>query len=57
MHTRARTGTNIGCLDHAHVVSAIPSAADALLRKAQDKSGDVCFLRRRAPTHDDCGEP
>jgi pyruvate/2-oxoglutarate/acetoin dehydrogenase E1 component len=45
--------TDIGCLDHAHVVPAVPNAADALLREAPDKSGDVCFLRRRALARDD----
>jgi hypothetical protein len=34
-------------LRHRKVVPAVPNAADALIRKAPDKSGDVCFLRRR----------
>jgi hypothetical protein len=45
--------TDIGSLDHAHVVPAISDAADALLGEATDQPGNVCFLRWRAPARDD----
>jgi hypothetical protein len=51
-----RVRTDIGCLDRAHVVPTVPNAADALLREAPDKSGDGCFLRRRASACDDSRE-
>jgi hypothetical protein len=50
------TRTDIGSLDHAHVIPTISNAADTLLSVAPDKPGDVCFLRRGAPAGDDGGE-
>ncbi len=48
--------TNIGSLDHAHVVPTISNTADALLGEVPNKPRDVCLLSRRAPASDDSGE-
>ena len=48
--------TDIGGLDHAHVVPAIANTAYALFCEIPDKTRDVCLLRRRAPARDDSGE-
>jgi hypothetical protein len=48
--------TDIGSLDHAHVVPAIADTANALFGVIPDKTRDVCLLRRRAPARDDSGE-
>ena len=48
--------TNIGSLDHAHVVPAIPDTTNALFGEIPDKTRDVCLLRRRAPTSEDSGK-
>jgi hypothetical protein len=38
--------TDIGSLDHAHVVPAIADTANALFGEIPDKTRDVCLLRR-----------
>jgi hypothetical protein len=48
--------TDIGSLDHAHVVPAIADTANSLFGEISDKTRDVCLLRRRAPARDDSGE-
>ena len=45
--------TDIGSLDHAHVVPAITDTTNALFGEISDKTRDVCLLRRRTPTSDD----
>lgn len=53
MGCTGHTRTDIGSLDHAHVVPAVSDAADALLGEVTDQPGDVCFLRWRTPACND----
>lgn len=46
--------TNVGGLDHRHVISAISYAAHALLCILFDELGDLGLLRRRATAGDHC---
>ena len=48
--------TDIGSLDHAHVVPAITDAAHALLGIAPNEPCDICLLRWRTPTRDNSGK-
>src|SRR5712672_2198269 len=54
--TKMGARTDIGSLDHAHVVPAIADTANALFGEIPDKTRDVCLLRRGAPTRYDSGE-
>ena len=48
--------TDIGGLDHAHVVSSVTDTAYPLLRIMTNEPRNVCLLRRRASTGDNGGE-
>ena len=42
--------TNIGSLDHAHIVSAVTNTANSFLGISSDHTSDVGFLSRRTTT-------
>ena len=44
--------TDVGQIDYSHVVPAISDPADPLLGEVPDETGNVFFLRRRAPARD-----
>lgn len=45
--------TNVGSLDHRHVVPSVPDAAHSLLRMLPDQSRHVGLLRRGTSTRND----
>ena len=54
--TKMGQRTDIGSLDHAHIVPAIADTTNALFGEISDNTRDVYLLRRRTPVRDDSAE-